>query len=528
MLQTLKKLFSRSASKLVAGAQAPVLAKVPRAVADPNWVAPGTLGNGENSGPRVEMVHLSLVAILSRLPEDLRTTLLTMPEPDTVIALPLASVQKQLASGSVKMTLASLQRQSPAGTFAPSARGEDKRMVEVPLAEVFRTLNPQVLRRREDQRQSSLPPTGLQVFGDPDNPFALAPTEGSANGEDPVEEAVLPRFAGPAPSAQRSIRPPADVFATPTRGIKPAAAVAAVPDEAAASLFVSLASLAGAWPEPIRSEVLALNGAEVALPPAAVTAGLARGKVVFTWGQIRAWLSPAPTVPTTARESTELLLPLKVLAPVFLARSRPQAEARKKVELDDTIPALFNGGAAAPEAAPEAAPSEPIPAPPIPMAALPPPVVAPAPRPVSVPVAPAAEPVLQARKAQTLAEAFDQPGKERWSPPELVAGTMKLPGVAGAIIALQEGLVVAAQLPAPLMPETCAAFLPQMFARMAKYAGEMGLGEVQSLTLQVDGALFQTYRFGELYFGVMGSPRALLPLAELRLVGDQLAREHAQ
>jgi predicted regulator of Ras-like GTPase activity (Roadblock/LC7/MglB family) len=97
-----------------------------------------------------------------------------------------------------------------------------------------------------------------------------------------------------------------------------------------------------------------------------------------------------------------------------------------------------------------------------------------------------------------------------------------LPGVAGAIVALREGLVVAAKLPEHMKGDTVAAFLPQIFARLNNYAQEMQLGEVEDVLLTTNGAHFQGYRMGEVYFAVLGIAGEALPWDALRLVVHEL------
>ena len=50
-------------------------------------------------------------------------------------------------------------------------------------------------------------------------------------------------------------------------------------------------------------------GSTGGLPVAEVSAGLQKGKVAFTWGQVRNWLSPAPTTPIHLPQETVLTLP---------------------------------------------------------------------------------------------------------------------------------------------------------------------------------------------------------------------------
>jgi hypothetical protein len=123
---------------------------------------------------KVETAPLSLAAILARFPADLKTSILRMPDPEVTVALPVTTIVKQLPTGAVKMSLASLHRQAPPGTFAP-LRAEEKRMVEVPLVEIFKRVNVNALKRREDQRRLEVA-DGFDIFGDEENPYAIAPS----------------------------------------------------------------------------------------------------------------------------------------------------------------------------------------------------------------------------------------------------------------------------------------------------------------------------------------------------------------
>ena len=86
--------------------------------------------------PMVETAQLSLAAILAKFPADLRGCVQQLPDAAVTVALPMPTILKQLPSCSVKMSLASLYRQAPAGVFKPGPP-EEKRMVEVPLPEIF-------------------------------------------------------------------------------------------------------------------------------------------------------------------------------------------------------------------------------------------------------------------------------------------------------------------------------------------------------------------------------------------------------
>jgi predicted regulator of Ras-like GTPase activity (Roadblock/LC7/MglB family) len=523
MLSIFKKLFGRTESV----APAPAAVPVPQPPTAPV--------------SSVEVVHLSLAAITARFPEELKSTLLREPDAAATVALPLPTILKQLPLGGVKMSLASLHRQAP-GVFRPLAHG-DKRMIEIPLAEVFRHVRSHLLKRRPDQRPLELPENAISLFGDVTNPRVLAPS--AVSEEAPEPELIVPDPAPePAPERPRMLKmdaglrehfsstpprsmlvataPPAapelklEAAPAPLRVIalpadfslgKTAVASPAIPITAPAegpSLALTLAALAANWPEVFRVEAGALDPATtVVLPASAVSAGLAKGRVVFPWGKIRGWLEPPPSSPAAAPEDTELVLPLKIVAPAFLACTKKPAAERKFVPLDESIPALFSSGHVETM---------------VQISALPP----------AAPMVLAETPVAIARdphKApETVGEALGMPEKREWTPAEIIAHLVRLPGVAGAIVSLQEGLPVATSLPDGIKSEVVAAFLPQIFARLNQYAGEMKLGNVDDLLFTTHGAHCQIYRLGYVYFAVLGKPGESLPWLELRLIAEELAR----
>ena len=600
--------------------------------------APRTFVEPPVAVAKVETAPLSLAAILSRLPDDLKSTIQKMPEPEVLVALPLTTIVKQLPSGSVKMSFASLHRQSPAGTF--NARPvEAKRLIEVPLAEIFKRVSPAVLRRRDDQRALEVA-DGFDLFGDGENPYAISPTLPQEREEyvpvpDPEPEPI-PALKMPAPmvaapplgvapalkpepaAPMRTLAPP-PAFAPKTQPravATPAAAAPAVanqpkvapptlaaapkaaPAEASTGsgedrppVVVSLTDLASSWPDEVRSEIATLDQPTVALPSSEVGAGLAKGKVAFTWGQIRTWTTPAFANDTVVPDSMELSVPLRTIAPAYLKLSK-HGSTRKSIAIDETMPALFGGGrekpaAPAPVVEPqpepvvEAAPElEPEPAmqlaPPVrepepelvpeaapgreatqvfaleptapahsveepknerfffadettreperaaPAAEAPQPVLTPD-RPAPLPIAPIV-PMADGQIPQTVGEIFGQPDKTEWKPAEIVDNIVRLPQIAGAIVALQEGLVVAHRLPEGMKGEVVAAFLPQIFARLNQYASEMKLGELDDLLFSTHGAHMQIFRLGYVFFAVLGKPGEALPWHELNLISQELSR----
>ena len=173
--------------------------------------------------PQVEIATLSLLAILQRFPADLKKTVAKMPEPTAMVALPVPTIIKQLPSGAVKMSLASVHRQAPPGTFTTN-RTEEKRLVEVPLGEIFKRVKPELLKRRVDQRQSGLAEDGIDVFGDKENPYAIAPSvsEGKKR-EAPDYDAIAfeDPYAAPESASPPVLKMPEPMVGAPPPGVAP-------------------------------------------------------------------------------------------------------------------------------------------------------------------------------------------------------------------------------------------------------------------------------------------------------------------
>ena len=99
------------------------------------------------------------------------------------------------------------------------------------------------------------------------------------------------------------------------------------------------------------------------------------------------------------------------------------------------------------------------------------------------------------------------------------------PEIAGAFIAMQDGLLVAAELPEHLKPDTFAAFLPQIFGRMNQYTKELQLGAVSSLTFVVENVTWQIVKSGTVYLVALGKPGESLPGSKLNTLAAQLSRQ---
>jgi predicted regulator of Ras-like GTPase activity (Roadblock/LC7/MglB family) len=323
--------------------------------------------------------------------------------------------------------------------------------------------------------------------------------------------------AAPAPVIQPPPAAPADKKAAPPANLS------------GATVPISISLLAANWPQNLVKDLdqKFLSKSKLEIPVELLEPGIRSGKVDFAWTELCSWMQPPPSEELVAAHAeTRLGLPLSVVAPLFLQRKGAPAK-KKASNAAEEIPDLFYQGDG----------SEP----PLPASFTPPPVAAPVTQvttvrsesvpttvsaPASAPAAPPA-PVADAgprKRVKDLAELFGQPDKRNWTPNEIVQKTAQLPGVSGALIALQDGLLVASCMPPEWRTETVAAFLPQIFGRMHQYTKELRMGELQSVTFAVDAGAMQIYAAGIIYFATLSKPESPLPLHELNLIARELSR----
>ena len=131
---------------------------------------------------------------------------------------------------------------------------------------------------------------------------------------------------------------------------------------------------------------------------------------------------------------------------------------------------------------------------------------------------------LTGKKAHSLNELFKEANKKNWTPNEIVHKTITLPGVTGALIALQDGLLVAGTMPPPWKTETIAAFIPQIFGRLTQYTKELQMGEVRTVSFGVESGTLQIFNAGIIYFAALGQHGGSLPVEDLTLIATELSR----
>jgi predicted regulator of Ras-like GTPase activity (Roadblock/LC7/MglB family) len=262
----------------------------------------------------------------------------------------------------------------------------------------------------------------------------------------------------------------------------------------------------------VRHELVQLKlvDAKVALPAEVVERALKQGRVAFTWKTLRSWIKPTPLPAVSAHDSLVLELPLKIVAPPFLARQKEAGKLQKRVVVDDEIPNLFFGF----------------------------------PKPESTsPVATATTSVPPSKQADTNFYTWDDttdrprfkedeakhvssPGTKfvakYATPNEVVSRAAALDGVAGALIALPDGLMVASRLRADLNGDTLAAFLPQIFSKISQCTKELRMGDLNNLNFTVGNIPWKIFRVNAIFFAAFGRVGEPLPTAQLAALAAEL------
>ncbi len=267
-----------------------------------------------------------------------------------------------------------------------------------------------------------------------------------------------------------------------------------------------LVALAEGWPDAVRKEIIqsGVVDAAVHLPAELIERGLKQGRVAFTWRMVRSWIQGAPGG-ASANDGTLLELPLKVVAPLFLSRQQEAAKARApKVDVDEDIPNLFFGFPQ-PEAAEAAAATA---------------------RPSDTNYYVWDDTADGVKVAESDLKRGPSAGTRFVSkyatPNEIVSRAAALDGVAGALVALPDGLLVASQLPSDLNADTLAAFLPQIFGKVAQCTKELRMGELNNLNFTVGNIPWKIFRVNAIFFASFGRAGEPLPTAQLAALAGEL------
>lgn len=361
------------------------------------------------------------------------------------------------------------------------------------------------------------PPGTSFIHRTPPGNGASLPPGKSPVSKPPIGYAPMGGFAQPAHTAP-------EITAHGSNGNGGGAHSPIVPTPAQANPFnVAFSIIEESLPEAIRLEAAQLEeiaDAKLSLPAEQVADGMKRGKIAFTWKQLRSWLLPAVPFVPSAHDGLVVVLPLALIAPLFLSRQKEQGAVQKRVIVDQKIPNLFFGFPQPEAAAPVATPAPVVP--PIP--------VVPAPKTPETnyfifdddkeQAFPEAEPSYAAKpvKPATPGTTF---ASRRATPNEIVMKASLLEGVYGALVALPDGLLVAAKLDPALNGETLAALIPQMYSRLSGCTKELRMGELNNLNFTVGNVPWKIFRVNGIFFAAFGCAGESLPTGHL----TELARE---
>jgi predicted regulator of Ras-like GTPase activity (Roadblock/LC7/MglB family) len=111
------------------------------------------------------------------------------------------------------------------------------------------------------------------------------------------------------------------------------------------------------------------------------------------------------------------------------------------------------------------------------------------------------------------------------TPNEIVSRAAALDGVAGALISLPDGLLVASRISPELNADTLAAFLPQILARVSQCTKELRMGELNNLNFTVGNVPWKIFRVGAIFFAAFGRAGEVLPTAQLAGLAAELDRK---
>ncbi len=574
-------------------------------------------------------VEVPLQPILDGLNNEIRTRVRVKNVGDTTVNIPFDKILSQLAQGQVRVPFGDVRKSAP--HVFTSETDFDRISVSIPLNEVLSRINPALLVRRTASRVVEIPEDITSPFsgrGDglslsvgnakteqpaaprkavpapvvngrgsaparqatqaanPQAPVSVAPLKQqtqaqvptntdvpdqffahvktpSAPAAQPQQPAFVPKPAlQPASAIQFNPQPQTQPVAAP----KPAAAVSSAP-----AITLPLSTLSEAWPQAVRLEIVQTNLAQsqVGLPVDAIENALKRGRVAFTWKTLRSWIRPASPGTVSAHDAAELELPLKVIAPLFLARKQSNSVSTSKTSVDEAIPNIFFGfpqpeAAPAPvQAAPQptlinqspaapAAPAAPVqfglaPSAPAPTAALAAASSAVAAAAVSAAAAAATVNAAANKIADTNYYLWDQASdtqmlhieslkqkgmnstefmKRYSSPNEIVARAAALEGVAGVIIALPDGLMVASRLAPDLNGDTLAAFLPQIFTKVGSCTKELRMGDLNNVSFTVGNTPWKIFRVNAIFFAAFGIAGQPMPTVQLAALAGELDRKN--
>lgn len=515
-------------------------------------------------------ITLSLKTIILGLPENLRKAVVKLPGSDVLVKFSTGRILPQLSTGAVKITLRELKNASPTGIFI-SDSSLDNEIVYLPLEQIIPQTIP-FLKKKPDQKFLEISEEIPDVFG----PKGRLITEDKVPTKEHRKVARVEEKEMSIPGAGS----PEKVTSLPMEreggsvklgeGVKESVKVQAPITTPLVSqpvggenyLSIEIKSVATGWEESIRKkfEEFKVLERKLYIPINELEPQMKRGKIVFSWRQLSAWIIPSPP-PEFLDPNTNLELPIAMIAPIFLQRLK-RNQPQKRLQVEEDIPDLFKpalGQTQSMPAAPvvtdvpkpaevetalkspeikESVPKVEVKMPAIPLTIKPSPVP---PKP-EIKLPSTSEQVLPKRetkpaevstvvskqeglKPKSLGEVFGKPDKPMWSPNEVIQNTLSLPGVTGAMIVLKDGLPVVSKLPPGIKPEALAGFIPEMFNKVSQYTDDLKLGEIKSVSIVCEDYSVVACKSGNIYFVVTGEKDTPCPQTGiLQFIADEFTK----
>ena len=480
----------------------------------PVHVAPNA--NNFNSAPQIPVENSILVplsALAENWPDAIKMELLQTDLMSAQAALPTTLIEPGLKRGRVTIQWRKLRmmiRPKPAPVSIHDG-------VEVELS--LKVLAPLFFAGQKAAGQAK---QKVSEFEEIPNLFY-----GSKQAEATISSAPVPTPAPASKSAPIPMTPAAPAAPVPSTPFNPVfSATPAAPVAPAAPgqeiISAPLAALSEKWPDALRREIAQWNlaNAQVALPLDAVAPAMKRGRVAFAWRDLRSWIRPMPAATASVHDNAKLELPLKVISPLFMERQTRPTRPQSRLTIDKTIPNPFSGF---PSGEMEAPVAEPVPEP-----------ARPALKPVDAKLSETnfyiwgdssdTPRVDESEYKRAQAPATDFTSRYA-TPKEIVTRSMTLPGVVGAVVALTDGLMIASQVPPDLNADTVAAFLPQIFDRVAQCTRELRMGALNNLKFTVGNVPWHIFRVNAVYFAAFGRAGESLPTAQLTSLAGELDRK---
>lgn len=484
--------------------------------------------------------------ILERyLPEEAKACV-TQRSMGTAIDLPKNLVLERIATGAFRITLGELyQFVKKPGLPVPTS---EHLQLEIPLKEILALVDPESLPRKKPKKRI-IPPLDIPAPFQPPSKIKQMPeavpeavphpsTTQPLNGKSTIARietdliwgrqtldgnhrqvpglAILPKAAEQANthtltpearairqanSAAPTRRAENAVFDTP--GDTPEPLDQAVTDSDGYTVF-RLQDLWGAWPTQVKTdELLRYKDAPVYIPDAFLQVELKKGRLLCTADTLKSWIrDPKARRAMPNSNQFTLELPLKIIVPAFIQKTGQTRQTPRPFESGPAMYTPAHHTAPIPELRTDTV---------IRQAS----IAVEQTTAVGVSSSPRPEPT-------TTTVAAPQPAVRKPDPAGLVAQALTLPGVAGAIIALPNGVIAAQKLPKDLNPDAVAEFVHRAMDQINQCATVLRQGYTTRLSFTVGEISWAIFKRGAIYFAVMSRPNQMLPEESLGLLAAEL------